>query len=46
MLVAYTPTPGLPAQKSASKPTPTHTQQAWAAILLFFSPFRSGISAA
>ena len=35
MLVAYMPTPGLPAEKAPSKPTPTHTQQAWATILLF-----------
>ena len=42
MLVAYMPTPGLPAQKSPSKPTSTHTQQAWATIVLFLTAFRSG----
>ena len=35
MLVAYLPAPGLPAEKSPSRPTATHTQLTWATILLF-----------
>ena len=35
MLGTYLPTPGQPDQTTPSKPTPTHTQLAWATILLF-----------